>query len=366
MKGKYMLALGSEITPSIMTIDKNQLYGILVSNFLSENEWIDSYQAPPNIGNRILVEEFFHKCDLSRYSDMCMVLDRYIPNIIQSRLESTILSNKNNLDMNPDDLWMIVVKIILQSNQGWDHIKTILNKITYQTLPLAFPKYIMIPSDIAKSLNYTIKQKLKDIKISNQSKADLPSKINYYPKSISQVLLQRPSASVIKDFLADITNVILSDSGRQSCLYATRLISSENQSKMLEPLLRQVFDILNLSVLLFVEKEIDPITIIHQKNMQLAFEKLGGLYRKQNHFNQFSGLLPNYFNSNLTIPLSTQDDDNQNLQMLNDQTNVVIQQKQKSILKNDGVQKALLGGAAIGLTYLLLNSNKDEAYDDDD
>ncbi len=362
-----MLALGSEITPSIMTIDKNQLYAILISNFLSEKEWLDFYQAPLSVGNKILVEEFLYKCDLSRYGDLYAVLDQYIPSIIQYRLESTILSPKNNLDMSPDDLWMIIVKIVLQSNQGWENIQHILNKINYQTIPIAFPKYIMIPSEIAKSLQYTIKQKLKDVKISNQAKADLPSKISYYPKSISQILLQRPTASIVKDLLADIINVIVADSGRQSCLYSTRLISTDNQQKLLEPLLRQMFDIINLSILLFVEKEIDPITIIHRKNMQLAFEKLGGIYTKPNHFNQFSGLKSGYSNTNLSTPLSTQEEDHQNIQSLSEQTNINIQQKSKSVLKNDGVQKALLGGAAIGLTYFLLNSNKkDDEYDDED
>jgi hypothetical protein len=296
---------------------------------------------------------------------MLQVLDLYVPSILQARLNSTVLSPKNSLDFGADDLWMICVSICIQANQDWIGINQILARLSYQTIPLYVPKYIMLPADTATSLQYAVLQKLKNIRISNDINAVLPGKINYYPRSIYYSLIQRSGNDLIKLFARDILNVIVADNAHGTDRYSIRLAQDEHQGRLIEPILRVLFDIINLSTLAYIEREIDPIHVIHQKNIQLAFEKLGGIYKKHEHSNKFGGLVAAASNTNLSLPLSTQEEDSANLSTINDHNTLITQGVKKSVLRNEGVQKALIGGAAIGLTYLLMNKAEGAHSDDE-
>ena len=356
-----MLALESDSMPLLMDLNKDSLYSIIIAFFLSSQEWTDFYQTTSTTSNKMIVEEYIHRFDPSRYSDLLEVVSKYTPILIQARLNSTILSNKNSLEFNSDDLWIIAINILTQAGYSWNDIPNIIQKINYQNIPIIIPKYIQLPGNVHKSLQYAIKQKLKNIKLPNNQNADIQNKGIYYPKNIYSILSQRYNNQVIKKMYDDISRVILADMGNSYNRHSHHIISEQFKDTLIETFLRYIFDTVTIGTLVFLERQIDPVNVIHQRNLQLAMEKLGGIYKKQEYHNQFENVNPDYIaNVNLALPLSTQDDDNSNINSITNNISNSLQPKNKSLFKNERVQKALLGGAAIGLTYLLMNKQDSE------
>jgi hypothetical protein len=254
----------------------------------------------------------------------------------------------------------------MQAGQSWDEINRIIAKINYQSLPLYIGKYIAVPADACKSIQYAIKQKLKNIRLDSSKRAELPTKICYYPKSIYKSLLNKGNSVLIRSMCKDISNIIMLDQRSGSQLYLGKLAEHDSDDMFMEPILRLVFDIINLSALMFIENEIDPINIIHQKNLQLAFEKLGGVYHRQQHTNQFGVLDPQMLQDNLSISIATSVEDNQSLANIDSTLNLINQEPKSGIFKKENLHKALIGSAALGLTYLLFNKKDPDADDSEE
>lgn len=346
-----MIAIhGLNDTKYLMQINEDQLYALLISSLLSNKEWTFKFKSNENSVNKILIEDYLKRFEPSRYNDILIILKKYIPLFVDSRIISTIQNPNNNLDAQSDEIWVTCMSYLTQAGIDLVNAQKMIFNIDYQNIPLYAPKYVHLPNELLRDLGNVVKLKLEDMSISQEEVISIPYNISSYESDMVTMIYSKDMNQKFKQFSLELKTLILQDDTTSQNKYNKELLSTKDFPLFLTTMMIELFNIITLGILFHLENQLCLLGNVDVFRFPITFKGLNFTINDIQDFRLDA--------TNMDVGAST-------ISSLIEEANLFLSNQHTKNKKQKTIRNALIGTTALGIAYMLFaNRQKDDDYDD--
>ena len=346
-----MIAIhGLNDTKYLMQINEDQLYALLISSLLSNKEWTFKFKSNENSVNKILIEDYLKRFEPSRYNDILIILKKYIPLFVDSRIISTIQNPNNNLDAHSDEIWVTCMSYLTQAGIDLVNAQKMIFNIDYQNIPLYAPKYVHLPNELLRDLGNVVKLKLEDMSISQEEVISIPYNISSYESDMVTTIYSKNMNQKFKQFSLELKTLILQDDTTSQNKYNKELLSTKDFPLFLTTMMIELFNIITLGILFHLENQLCLLGNVDVFRFPITFKGLNFTINDIQDFRLDA--------TNMDVGAST-------ISSLIEEANLFLSNQHTKNKKQKTFRNALIGTTALGIAYMLFaNRQKDDDYDD--
>lgn len=346
-----MIAIhGLNDTKYLMQINEDQLYALLISSLLSNKEWTFKFKSNENSVNKILIEDYLKRFEPSRYNDILIILKKYIPLFVDSRIISTIQNPNNNLDAQSDEIWVTCMSYLTQAGIDLVNAQKMIFNIDYQNIPLYAPKYVHLPNELLRDLGNVVKLKLEDMSISQEEVISIPYNISSYESDMVTMIYSKDMNQKFKQFSLELKTLILQDDTTSQNKYNKEVLSTKDFPLFLTTMMIELFNIITLGILFHLENQLCLLGNVDVFRFPITFKSLNFTINDIQDFRLDA--------TNMDVGAST-------ISSLIEEANLFLSNQHTKNKKQKTIRNALIGTTALGIAYMLFaNRQKDDDYDD--